>query len=358
MLAATIPGRVGLTLVVDPQAVARGPLVRGRGPAFRAERRAGAELRITAPALQRQGFRRVLGPPPSHLDAFATAHPDRRPLAVVGCGNLGPNPGVLAATGDGVLGTPGPWNGALAIEAAGLGRALGVQAALAAPAGGFAISGPLLVRDGRSVPPDPAVFADPRHLLRFPFVQVRSGARVDFGLDELLADPARLAEAVRGAPVELSLELRLPVSTDVQAALQPVPVELAELERALATKGYRAGDPAAGRGRFHLAPARLRIAFLEGIYPHHALALREDGSLASVLVGGASNRSGVTVADLAAGLVAAGFREAILLDNGGDVGLWLPGEQRFAIRPAESDRSETWPLSACLVYAELPACPG
>ena len=47
-----------------------------------------------------------------------------------------------------------------------------------------------------------------------------------------------------------------------------------------------------------------------------------------------------------------GFEDAILVDNGGDVGLYLPEEDRFGVPPSEPDRRSRWPLTACLIFYE------
>jgi hypothetical protein len=96
----------------------------------------------------------------------------------------------------------------------------------------------------------------------------------------------------------------------------------------------------------------MTIVFARGIYPHHVLGIAGDGTAGSILVSGLSNRCGVMLAELAEDLASVGFEHALLLDNGGDVGLWLPRERRFELRPAEPDRAAAWPLSACLVYHE------
>lgn len=347
----TTPDRVRLHLSVDEYGVTRGPIHRGDGPPYMLKRRGASVMRITDPALMRSELMPVVGEVRSHLSLFAGLYPRRRPLAVTGCGNLGMNPGVLAALPDGRVGTLGPYGGAIHVEPDGSGRGLDEL-----PSGprGFAVSGPRLVRKGRPLPPRAETFADPRHLLLFPYVQVRRGVRIDLGLDLLLAseDLKLYRDAVEGSlPVRIPLETEVVLPPGGSGERMRLPIDGEAVRRALDVKGYREsalGEP----GTYRLAPDSLEISFLPGIYPHHVLAVDVEGAVHSILVSGASNRAGVRVRELAEDLAAAGFQEAILLDNGGDVGLYLPREGRFEIQPAEPDRARVWPLSACLVFFE------
>lgn len=351
-------GRTALS--VQREARNAGPIVRGKGPPFVVAERDGRVVRVVDQASQRVGFLPVSAPPgrDSHLARFAAEHPHRAPISVVGCGNLLCNRGVVAKTPAGDFGIPGPAGPAFDLD------------------DGATITGPALVIDGRPAPIEPAHFADLRHLLLPAWVEVANGARVDFGLDRLAADPALLARAVRGELVEFELSESLPVDDAPDAPLVPHPVAVDALSAALRIKGYREvarGSAAAGavdvpeRGDFRLTAEVLSVRFLPGVYPHHALARDRNGVAWSVLVAGRSNREGTTVADLAAALAAAGAREAVLLDNGGDVGLLVRAsvddvashprttfdptvaDWRFELTPAEADRAAAWPLRACVI---------
>ncbi len=336
------------------------PIVRGQGPPFVVAERDGRLVRVVDQAMQRAGFLPVRAAPgrDSHLARFAAEHPHRAPLSVVGCGNLLCNRGVLATTSAGDFGVAGPSGPAFVLD------------------DGAAITGPALVIDGRPATIEPAQYADLRHLLLPAWVEVAAGVRVDFGLDRLAADPLLLERAVRGEVVEFELSESLPANDAHDALLVPHAISVDALRLALRLKGYRevgGGSAVAGRGDviargdFRLTPEVLAVRFLRGVYPHHALARDRHGVAWSVLVAGRSNREGATVEDYAAALAAAGAREAVLLDNGGDVGLLLRASEdvaaplpwtssdpavadwRFEITPAEADRANSWPLRACVI---------
>lgn len=243
------------------------------------------------------------------------------------------NAGVRAWLDGRWFGVDGPAGGALTVNAAGAGVRADPDTD---PEDGWLISGPDLVRAGRVSVSDATLFADPRHLLGFPYVTLGSGERVDLGHDTLLADPHLYRQAVAGAPVTLRMPEDL--STD-------------ELRRALSVKDYVESADLTRRGSYRLDHRDLTLTFQQGVYPHHALGVDSAGRVGSLLVPGQSNRTGTTIAALAETLVDHGFHDAILLDNGGDVGLWLPQQARWNIQPAEPDREEAWPLTACLVYS-------
>lgn len=338
------PGE-SVALSVDAASMARGPLHRGEGRAFLLRREKGRVRRITAQAEQREGFLAAVGED-SHLARWRAAHPGRRVICLTGHGNLGINAGVLALAPDGECGTRGFWNGALHVH---------LDGRVTRPAEwpiseGFVLTGPDLVRDGRALLPEAAAYADPRHLLRFAWVETVTGERVDFGHDELHADRARLAAALSGVPQEYPLEVELPANDDAEAPLRAVRVEAATLRRDLVWKGYREVAEPAAPGEFHCGDGWVRIVFLPGLYPHHVLATDATGRLLDIVVTGLSNRAGVTVAELASDLAHAGCTQALLLDNGGDVGLFDAVREEFLVRPAEPDRRECWPLTAALIH--------
>lgn len=336
-------------LLIDPVGVARGPLVRGRGPAWVLDPEGQPPRRIVEQARQREGVLRTVGTGDTHL-ARARAH-DLRPRWLTGCGNLGFNPGVLAGRAGETArhGAEGPYGAVWHVAADGAVR-VSEELPDAVPTG-FWLTGPALVRDGRPGPSAASTFADPRHLLGFPYLEVAPGQRVDFGHDRLLGDPTLYERAVAGEPVVLRLLESLPEDDRADAELVPHEVEPGPLEAALAVKGYRPGPAEDGPGHYELRDGHLRLAFLPGLYPHHALALDAEGRLHDLVIGGASNRAGVALVELAEDLVAAGFREALLLDNGGDVGLFDATADRFLLAPAEADRADAWPLTAALAWA-------
>jgi len=207
----------------------------------------------------------------------------------------------------------------------------------------WAISGPPLVRDGQPIDPyadlaAASVYPDLRHLIcgPYPFLTDRGsgqpavgakGKRIgrDFCMDELAADPHKRAAAIGGDIVVLE-----PFMCDMEGREYTVTAE--DLVKALEDKSYlpvsslqeleecrRKGE----RGRYWLNPQDtvLHIIYRPSPYPHHFLALREDepGVLYDFAIGGWSNNGGSDPATIAADLAAAGFSQAILLDNGADV---------------------------------------
>jgi hypothetical protein len=207
----------------------------------------------------------------------------------------------------------------------------------------WAISGPLLVRDGQPIDPyanfeAASEYPDLRHLIcgPYPFLTDRGsgqpavsakGKRIarDFCMDELAADPHKRAAAIRGDIVVLE-----PFMGDMEGREYTVTTD--DLARALEEKNY---VPVSGlqelkecrlegeRGRYWLNPHTtvLHIIYRPSPYPHHFLALREDepGVLYDFAIGGWSNNGGSDPATIAADLAAAGISQAILLDNGADV---------------------------------------
>lgn len=181
-------------------------------------------------------------------------------------------------------------------------------------------------------------YVDKRHLLLNPYsllidrrtqetARDESGKPIqrDFGLDQLLADAEKLKEAIEGSVVSLRLEL-LDVN-GVQYDVRPK-----DLTAALANKSYQEcfslnelqqRQTAGERGRYWISDTQ-KICYLlyhRSPYPLHFLAARENGDtvLIDAVVGGFSNNAGCTVAGLANDLKLSGFKEALLLDNGGDV---------------------------------------
>ncbi|NRA94958.1 MAG: phosphodiester glycosidase family protein [Planctomycetes bacterium] len=327
----TEPPRLGLTLCVDEQAVGQGPLVRGDGPPHLIR----DGHRVSEQSEMRRTFRTVLGSD-GHVARFRAAHPERTPLAVVGCGNLGLNIGVRAWVDGRWLGAEGPEGGAVAVDLEGRGRRVPIGDE---PEDAWVITGPDLVRDGRPALSHVTTFADPRHRVLFPYVETASGNRVDFGHDRLIADAALYEDAAAGRLVHL------PTDGAPHDALRD----------ALAVKGYADADAPGQPGTYRLRGDTLEIVFFPGLYPHHALAISADGIVTSWVIPGLSNRAGITVHALAARLAASGARDAILLDNGGDVGFWRADPGEWVVRPAEPDREDAWPLSACLVYSAAPS---
>jgi Phosphodiester glycosidase len=359
---ATEPGRVLLSLSIQKEAIGKSGIIRDDGPPYVIRKARGGARRVEDAARQRAGFLPAIGARDSHLRRFERARPDRIAVAVAGCGNLQVNPGVEARALGTRAGIGGFMRAGIRVAPDGRGALIRLSRLATALAGdretrapspdGFVITGPLLVADGRAENPDVREYADLRHLILPAYVEIGPGRRVDFGFDALVGDEALARDAVAGRPVTLRLSALAPASDRVDADLVEVPVAAEAVRSALRTKGYRESRRGAARGTFRMAADHVEIAFLEGIYPHHALAVDAAGVVTSVLVTGRSNREGTTVRALAAALAKAGAVSAVLLDNGGDVGLLRRAGKRmvFAARPAEADRARVWPLRSCLVY--------
>jgi hypothetical protein len=201
----------------------------------------------------------------------------------------------------------------------------------------MAISGPPLVREGRPIDPYSDLEAasehtDFRHLACGPYpllTDFHSGQLTteqrDYCLVEVLSNPGKKADAIRGKIVELQ-----PFMRDTDGREYTVTPDA--LVEALIDKGY---TPVAGlqelesrqsrgeRGLYWLDPVGtvLHIIYRRSPYPHHFLALRDDdpGALYDFAIGGWSNNGGSDPATIAANLAAAGFSFALMGDNGFDV---------------------------------------
>ena len=289
-----------------------------------------------------------------HLREFAARHPGERIAAWMGNGNLLANPH-FAGFADGTI-------YCLAGEPAHF--ATRAYTSLVVRAGGVSIEtvryvlpesvvcatfGQQIVRDGQ--PLDSAEllrkavageFFDLRHLFLFPRLPRGPERWVDGGLAAFRDDAGRLLPEV----LEDALAGR-PVQADAREFAAQ------EVVGALEAKGYRTARTPASPGEYRLADGMLRFVPLPGIYPHSMIGIREDGTLLAVAVSGLSNRAGLTLASAAELMCRLGARDAIIVDNGGDVTiargtevvpgrsrlrsllLWLgdPGAVRFNVPP-------------------------
>lgn len=361
-----------VSLSVQREAMGDHGIVRGEGPPHRIVPRDGALHYVIDPRELRSNFLPVDstahgGSDDSHI--ARSAYPSNV-RAATGCGNLLTNEGVVAIIRDGQFGIPSRHGirtrSALLSEGGRTGLPIDLNSDEVAPPArpredfprpktrdGFLISGPRLVTKGVITPADHDAFADLRHLLLPAYVELAPGLRVDFGFDDLYHDSSRRAAAIAGHPVSFPLEARLPHGYGANRNPLRLPIAPAALRRAFAEKGYVEADDASAPGTFSFKSDRVTVAFLEGIYPHHAIGVLPSGLIAALLVGGLSNRAGTTIQDLSAALVELGFRDAWLMDNGGDVALRLYGpssDVRDLITPCESDRASTWRLRSAFLW--------
>jgi len=149
-------------------------------------------------------------------------------------------------------------------------------------------------------------------------------------------------------------ESRLNVSA-LKAAIdgEPVTVDVGQFDAdavrsAMADKGYDEVAEPSRPGQFSLRDGNLTVVLLEGIYPHNMIGIREDGMVISVVLRGLSNRLGVSIRGAARIMRSLGARDALLLDNGGDVMMEFGDIQ--ILGSAEGDRNR---LKSVLFFTSL-----
>ncbi len=358
-------GGLGLHLSVEEEMNGDPGLIRDRGRDHGIDVVDGRRVRIEdAAGIRRRDLPCLPAPDcDSHVTRFQARHPARRVVAVQGYGNLLMNDHVVAvssglffARGGEPFATRSYFSIGLREGDAKPCRFDGTVIATRPPEWDSIVTGQPVIWESRPVDPrslGPDAFADLRHLLLPGYVEV-AGQSLDFGFEQLRSDPALLAAAIAGRPVTLRLAAGIVEERDADAPVRSVAVPAATLSAALKRKGYiEVPATTSARGEFRILGDRVEIAFREGIYPHSVLAVAADGRPRSFFVTGLSNRAGITVRDLGT-LLAEQERllAAILLDNGGDVGLALrrgPGF-RQVIRPSEPDRRASWRMRAALLH--------
>jgi hypothetical protein len=270
-----------------------------------------------------------------HQSAWLREHPGERVVGWVGNGNLLNNPGFVAGV-DGrlfhLLDEPARFahttyhclavwrDGSATIETFDLSAPL-------PPGLDCFTSGQRLVEDGRPVDIDTlardaaaGAYYDLRHL--FLFGRIARGPKrwIDAGLSAFRSKGA-IERAVRGLPVEADVSQFSPT----------------EVRDAMASKDYFEVAEPAVPGEFSLRGGVMVVVFREGLYPHNMIGIRGDETVLSVVVSGASNRAGVTVRGAAEIMHRLGARDAILIDNGGDVMMSFQG--RMVLGSAEDERN-------------------
>lgn len=174
--------------------------------------------------------------------------------------------------------------------------------------------GQRLMERGRFVPPFEINdrYYDLRHLLLFPFFSDEEGY---FGLNQLETDSKKREDALKKLPVELDFK------GDVSRA-----------KEALSKKHYQEVEKVNNEGQYHIFGDRICIAFKSGLFPHNIMAIAEDNKVISIVVTGWSNTAGLMLdkADTLFEDVENRYRirvkDAILLDNGGDVMMQYRGK--------------------------------
>jgi hypothetical protein len=178
----------------------------------------------------------------------------------------------------------------------------------------YATFGQQLVQSGRTIDTsklkEMAVsgqFYDLRHLFLFGRLQIGKERWLDAGLatfwEESHLNTTALKAAIDGEPV----------TVDVQQ------FDAGAIRSAMDSKGYDEIAEPNRPGQFSLRDGNLRVVLLDGIYPHNMIGIREDGFVISVVLRGLSNRLGVSICGAAEIMCGLGAKDALLLDNGGDV---------------------------------------
>lgn len=269
-----------------------------------------------------------------HLAEFAARRPGERVAAWMGNGNLLANPH-FAGYQDGTLyclaGEPAHFAArsytSLVARAGGVsietlryrapGRVLSEKGADITAEIRCATFGQQIVRGGEPLGGEELLrkasageFFDLRHVFLFPRIGRGRERWVDAGLAAFRDGSGGLLRAA----LEDALNGR-PVKADVRE------FDTEEVAHALAAKGYTPSRRPARPGEYSLAGGALRFVPLPGIYPHSMVGIRADGTLLAVAASGLSNRAGLTLESAAELMRRLGARDAILLDNGGDVTL-------------------------------------
>jgi len=107
------------------------------------------------------------------------------------------------------------------------------------------------------------------------------------------------------------------------------------LRNELSERQYLEVDHPEKPGEFSLKQEILRIAFFEGINPHNAIGVGDNGEIISMVVAGKSNRVGATYRQMSSLIKELGAKNAIILDNGADVMMYYDDQflcQSFAKR--------------------------
>jgi len=178
----------------------------------------------------------------------------------------------------------------------------------------YAIFGQQLVQSGQPI--DTAKlkamaaaeqFYDLRHLFLFGRMQMGNTRWLDTGLVAFWEDSHLNTTALKAA---IDGE---PVTVDVRQ------FDAGAIRSAMDCKGYDEVTEPSRPGQFSLRNGNMRLILLAGIYPHNMIGIREDGFMISVVVRGLSNRLGVSIFGAAEIMCGLGAKDALLLDNGGDV---------------------------------------
>jgi len=167
--------------------------------------------------------------------------------------------------------------------------------------------GQRLMERGRFVPPYEISeqYYDLRHLVLFPFFSDQEGY---LGLNQLEMDSRMREDALK----------KLPVKLDFRA-------DKDRARKAMIEKNYQEVAKVEKEGQFRITEDKIFIIFKSGLFPHNIIGTTDKGRVVSIVVTGWSNTAGLMldkVGKLLDGIKekhGLNIKDAILLDNGGDV---------------------------------------
>ena len=167
---------------------------------------------------------------------------------------------------------------------------------------------------------------DLRHVFLLGRIPVGEKRWLDAGLSAFWDDHAFLnvqaiTEAMNGQPVRVDVG----------------PSDHGTIREAMSAKGYTEVPSPQSTGQYSLRNDEMQVVLLEGLYPHNMIGIREDGWVISVVLRGLSNRLGVTIRGAAELMRSLGAKDALLIDNGGDVTMSFNGD--LVLGSAEGERN-------------------
>jgi len=160
-------------------------------------------------------------------------------------------------------------------------------------------------------------FYDLRHLLPALYYSNGQGSKYSFGLDQLYTDEEKKRVAVMKKPVNLRLEIET-VSGVIKVDPERLKSE-ALLERDFEEVKDARFVQREGQYSISRDGGIITIIYTSNIYPHSMIGITDEGVVLSIVVSGLSGRVGISVEKAPHLLVGLGIKDAILLDNGGDV---------------------------------------
>ncbi|MBU1049605.1 hypothetical protein KKG90_06210 [Candidatus Bipolaricaulota bacterium] len=213
----------------------------------------------------------------------------------------------------------------------------------------FVACGPRLVREGVAINADQLKTSvlnmewyDLRHVILFPHIHwpdpklerfdpLNDGdvLSINPGLEVFWRSDGGLnADAIEaffaGEPVDIDLKAYTEVDAYPYFKRYGTQIGVDRLLEAFEARGYRpTNGTTPNRGEYCIRGKRMAVTFLPGIYNHSLAGIGRDGRFLWMGVKGLGGRAGVTVTDTAQLAADAGFADAIVCDNGGDVHLRL-----------------------------------